>query len=73
MREPELETIPWKCEVCHNCRLVVKGRYGCAPRGRCVAGGPYLGYMTLSEEAVQGYSNFEQVLETENDPNQGRD
>lgn len=49
MKEPELVTISWNCEACSNCRLIVKGTYGCSGPRQCVVGGPYRGYVEILE------------------------
>lgn len=48
MKETEPVTIPWNCPVCHSCRLIVSGTYGCSGPKQCIAGGPYKGYVELS-------------------------
>jgi hypothetical protein len=49
MKEIKLETIPWNCPACKTCRLITKGTYGCAGPRQCIVGGPYKGYLDLTE------------------------
>lgn len=50
MKEQPLVTIPWTCPACTSCRLVVSGTAGCSPKGHCVYGGPYKGYVQVLEQ-----------------------
>lgn len=37
--------IPWKCECCLKCWLIVAGKF----TGKCVHGGPYKGYVEVED------------------------
>ena len=37
--------IPWKCECCLKCWMIVAGKHA----GQCVHGGPYRGYVEIKD------------------------